>query len=66
MSVDRSRLPHVGPDAAFVFPSIGRRALANGLSLRLVEHHSAPVVTFVCRSRAVQAPIRRTGKVCQR
>jgi zinc protease len=46
MPADRSALPSVGPDPAFVFPSIARHLLANGLSVRLVEHHSAPVVTF--------------------
>ena len=45
--VDRSRLPDVGPDPAFTFPAIGRHLLPNGLALRVVEHHAAPVVTFV-------------------
>lgn len=47
MAVDRTRLPDVGGDPAFVFPTIGRHRLSNGVSVRFVEHHSAPVVTFV-------------------
>ncbi len=46
MPADRSRLPQVGPDPPFVFPRIARHTLASGLSVRTVEHHSAPVVTF--------------------
>ena len=46
-AVDRSRLPEVGDDPAFVFPRIVHHQLANGVQLRTVEHHSAPVVTFV-------------------
>jgi predicted Zn-dependent peptidase len=44
--VDRSRLPEVGPDPAFTFPAIVRHTLANGMSVRTVEHHSVPVITF--------------------
>src|SRR5690348_279637 len=47
MAVDRSRLPGVGPDPAFHFPSIASSHLANGLAVRTVEHASVPVVTFV-------------------
>jgi len=46
-SADRSRLPEVGADPVFVFPSIVHQTLANGLAVRFVEHRSAPVVTFV-------------------
>jgi predicted Zn-dependent peptidase len=46
MAVDRSRLPGVGPDPSFAFPSIVHHTLANGLRVRAVEHHSVPVVTF--------------------
>lgn len=45
--VDRTRLPDVGADPVFRFPTIARDRLPNGLGLRLVEHHGAPVVTFV-------------------
>jgi zinc protease len=47
MSVDRSRLPAVGADPVFRFPTIARHRLANGLELRTVEHRSMPVLTFV-------------------
>ncbi|MBI4887820.1 MAG: insulinase family protein [Acidobacteria bacterium] len=47
MRVDRSRLPDVGPDPAFAFPSIARHTLGNGLDVRTVEHQTVPVVTFV-------------------
>lgn len=44
--VDRSRLPEVGADPAFTFPAIVRHTLSNGMSVRTVEHHSVPVITF--------------------
>jgi predicted Zn-dependent peptidase len=47
MGADRSRIPAVGPDPAFRFPTVVRRGLANGLQVRTVEHRSVPVVTFV-------------------
>ena len=47
MRVDRSRLPAIGPDPAFRFPRIVRHRLDNGLDVRTVEHHTAPVVTLV-------------------
>ena len=47
MRVDRSRLPAIGRDPAFRFPRIVRHRLDNGLDVRTVEHHTAPVVTLV-------------------
>lgn len=47
MPVDRSRLPVPGPVSPFVFPTIVRHTLDNGLKLRTVEHRGVPVVTFV-------------------
>jgi predicted Zn-dependent peptidase len=47
MGVDRSRLPQVATDPAFVFPTIVRHELPNGLRVRTVEHNSVPVITFV-------------------
>jgi zinc protease len=47
MAVDRSRLPSVGPDPQFRFPSIARHPLSNGLDVRTVEHRSVPIVTLV-------------------
>ena len=46
MPVDRSRLPDVGPDPSFAFPSIVHHRLANGLRVRAVEHHSVPIITL--------------------
>jgi len=47
MRADRSRLPALGPDPPFHFPSIVRHTLKNGLKVRTVEHRSVPVVTMV-------------------
>ena len=47
MPVDRTRLPEVGPDPRFRFPSVARHTLPNGLHVRTVEHRTVPVVTFV-------------------
>jgi len=46
-TIDRSRLPEVGPDPAFRLPDVVRHQLANGLQVRTVEHRSVPVLTFV-------------------
>jgi predicted Zn-dependent peptidase len=46
MPVDRSALPGVGPDPAFLFPRFDRHRLANGLEVRTVEHGSMPIVSF--------------------
>jgi len=47
MAADRSRLPDVGVDPAFTFPTIVRHVMSNGLAVRTVEHHSVPIVTYV-------------------
>jgi predicted Zn-dependent peptidase len=47
MAVDRSRLPSLGADPAFVFPEIRRNTLANGLKVWTVEHHAVPLVSFL-------------------
>ena len=44
--VDRSRLPQPGPEPAFVFPSIHRARLANGLSIAAVERRALPIVSL--------------------
>jgi zinc protease len=44
---DRSSLPVVGPDPHFIFPTIVRHTLANGLQVRTIEHTSVPVISFV-------------------
>jgi len=47
MAVDRSRLPDVLDEVRFAFPRIAHHRLPNGLAIRTIEHHSAPVVTQV-------------------
>jgi len=44
--IDRSRLPDVGADPRFVFPSIVRHTLGNGLRVCTVEHHNVPIITL--------------------
>jgi predicted Zn-dependent peptidase len=63
MSVDRSRLPDVGADPAFVFPSIVHHTLSNGLPVRVVPQHGLPVVTFVLliRTGAGADPVHQHG-----
>ncbi|MBF8300648.1 MAG: hypothetical protein HW394_1018, partial [Acidobacteria bacterium] len=63
MRADRSRLPEVGPDPAFRFPLAARHTLHNGLQVRTVEHHTAPVVTIVVQvdAGAVADPRGREG-----
>ena len=45
--VDRSGLPRVGPDPAFVFPTIERNVLDGGLRVWTVEHRGVPMVTWL-------------------
>jgi predicted Zn-dependent peptidase len=47
MSVDRSRLPALGPEPAFTFPEIRRRVLRNGLRVWTVEHRDVPILNVV-------------------
>jgi zinc protease len=47
MTVDRSRLPALGPEPTFVFPDIRRRVLANGLRVWTVEHRDVPVLNVL-------------------
>ena len=47
MSVDRTSLPVVGPDAPFRLPEFQRTALVDGTRLWTVRHRRAPVLT-VC------------------
>jgi zinc protease len=46
-SVDRTRLPALGPDPSFRFPEVRRRTLSNGLRVWTVEHHAVPLVSFL-------------------
>ncbi|HEV3484374.1 MAG TPA: pitrilysin family protein, partial [Vicinamibacterales bacterium] len=47
MPVDRSRLPALGPEPAFTFPTVRRRVLPTGLRLWTVEHHEVPVMSVL-------------------
>jgi predicted Zn-dependent peptidase len=47
LTVDRSRLPGVGPPPVCHFPAVRKGQLPNGLAVWTVEHRSVPVVTFV-------------------
>ena len=47
MTVNRSRLPDIGPDPQFLFPIIVRHTLDNGLKVRTIEHPSVPVISFI-------------------
>jgi zinc protease len=47
MRADRTRMPVPGPARSFIFPTMVRRQLANGLELRAVSHHSVPVTALV-------------------
>ena len=46
-SVDRSRLPGLGPDPQLRFPTIEKSSLPNGLKVWTIEHRDVPVVVFV-------------------
>jgi predicted Zn-dependent peptidase len=48
-TVDRSRLPDVGPDPSFRLPGVAHHRLPNGLHVRTIEHHSIPVTTIVAQ-----------------
>jgi zinc protease len=47
MTVDRTRLPALGPDPAFRFPELQRRTLDTGLRVWTVEHRAVPLVSFL-------------------
>ena len=44
---DRSRLPNLGPEPAFRFPTIRRTTLDNGLRVWTVEHRQVPLVSVL-------------------
>src|SRR5262245_35115778 len=46
MTVDRSRLPVLGPDPSIRFPPFVRHRLANGLDCWTVEHRELPVLSL--------------------
>jgi len=47
MTVDRSRLPSLGPERPFRFPEIHRKTLANGLRVWTVEHRQVPLIALL-------------------
>ena len=47
MTVDRSRLPALGPEPGFVFPAIRKHALASGLQVWTIEHSAVPLVNLL-------------------
>jgi zinc protease len=47
VSVDRTRLPTLGPDPRVRFPPISKSTLPNGLRVWSVEHRDLPILCFV-------------------
>ena len=47
MKADRSRLPPLGAERPFTFPTIARRTLDNGLRILTVEHGQVPLVSVL-------------------
>jgi zinc protease len=45
-SVDRTRLPDVGPPPEVAFPALERTTLSNGLQIIVVERHAVPTVSL--------------------
>lgn len=46
-TLDRSKVPALGPPPEVALPPIVTRELPNGLKLMIVEHHELPIVDFV-------------------
>ena len=63
MTVDRSRVPSVGPDPTFVFPTARRTTLPNGLDVRTIQHRKMPVVSalLLLRCGAASDPAGQAG-----
>ncbi len=61
--VDRSRLPRPGANPVFLFPSVEKSRLANGLSVWTVERPALPMVSFLLLVPAGAAtdPVTRPG-----
>ena len=61
--VDRSRLPHPGPDPAFSFPVSDRQRLPNGLSVATVRRAGLPMVSLalVLPAGSAEDPASRHG-----
>lgn len=63
MTVDRSKLPELGPEPTFTFPDIHRSVLGNGLRVWTVEHRDVPVLNalFVLPAGAADDPLDQPG-----
>jgi zinc protease len=63
MPVDRSRLPELGPEPDFTFPTIERRSLANGLRVWTIEQRDVPLISLfvLVPSGAAADPVDRVG-----
>lgn len=61
--VDRTRLPAPGPPPPFRFPAVSAALLPNGIDVRVVPHHGAPVVSVAALVRGGSAsdPVDRPG-----
>ena len=47
MAADRSRLPALGPEPTFTFPTIRKRLFANGVRVVTVEHREVPIISVL-------------------
>jgi len=63
VTVDRSRLPIVGPARAFTFPHIDKSTLPNGLRVWSVRHAEVPVIAcmMLVRRGAAGDPLGKEG-----
>ena len=63
MSVDRSRLPVLGPEPYFRFPEIAKQTLSNGLRIWTIEQPGLPVIALIALvpAGAVNDPADRPG-----
>lgn len=62
-TLDRSKVPPLGPPPKVSLPPIVTRELSNGLKLMIVEHHELPVADFVLvvESGGTVDPVAKTG-----
>jgi zinc protease len=62
-SFDRSIMPKLGPIPRYVPPRFERRALSNGLELRIVERHDLPIITLdlIAKSGETSTPNGKEG-----
>lgn len=62
-TLDRAKIPALGPPPKVSLPPIITRELPNGLKLMIVEHHELPVADFVLviESGGTMDPVAKTG-----